>query len=346
MITFYRTRLLIGALTLAAANFAIGCGGASTSASPPAITGPTVSTVTLSASTIALNGAGQGTITLSATAATAVSVTLTTSNAAVATVPASVAVPAGSSTAAFTITGVAAGTATVTATLNGSSSQSPMFTVVRIAVSLISFTSASVVGGNSISGTVALTAAAPAGGAVVVLAAADPVTVPASVTVPAGSSSATFGVTTRAVNGTIVATVTGTYGGASASASLSVTKPTAATASFGVTGPTETDTCSMGNSGNTLKCTFNGSTSSAPGNIVSYQWTFQVGTTLSQTTTGPVLDSPAVTCGWLPAPPLPAGGFQWLPLTVTLIVRDDLGNVSPEAVNKGARVFPQGVCGY
>jgi len=36
----------------------------------------------------------------------------------------------------------------------------------------------------------------------------------------------------------------------------------------------------------------------------------------------------------------------WLPLTVTLKVRDDQGNVSAEAINDGARVFPQGVCGY
>jgi hypothetical protein len=35
-----------------------------------------------------------------------------------------------------------------------------------------------------------------------------------------------------------------------------------------------------------------------------------------------------------------------LPLVVTLKVRDDLGNVSAEMTNSGARVFPQGVCGY
>jgi hypothetical protein len=52
-----------------------------------------------------------------------------------------------------------------------------------------------------------------------------------------------------------------------------------------------------------------------------------------------------MTCGLLPPPPLPPG-MSWLTLTVTLKVRDDLGNVSPEAVNRSARIFPLGACGY
>jgi len=68
---------------------------------------------------------------------------------------------------------------------------------------------------------------------------------------------------------------------------------------------------------------------------------------VTQTTTGPVLTAVAVSCAWLPPPPLPAGGPTWLPLTVTLKIRDDQGNVSAEASNNGgARIFPQGVCGY
>ena len=130
---------------------------------------------------------------------------------------------------------------------------------------------------------------------------------------------------------------------------MSVTKPTVATASFGITGPTESDTCTMGNSGNTLNCTLNGSTSVAPGNIVAYNWTFKAGsgTAITQTTTGAVFAQPTVNCGWLPAPPLPAGSPTWLTLTVSLTVRDDQGNVSAVYSNNGsARVFPQGVCGY
>jgi hypothetical protein len=58
------------------------------------------------------------------------------------------------------------------------------------------------------------------------------------------------------------------------------------------------------------------------------------------------LTMPPVSCSWLPPPPLPAGGTQWLPLTVSLKVHDDLGNVSAEVTDSGARLFPQGVCGY
>jgi hypothetical protein len=193
-----------------------------------------------------------------------------------------------------------------------------------------------------------LTAPAPVGGAAVTLTTNDPLSVAGTVVVPSGATAAGFIVGSRLVGGTISATVTGSYGGASSSVTVSVTKPTVATASFGITGPTETETCTMANGGATLNCTFNGSTSTAPGNIIAYDWSFKAGSNaaITQTTTGAALAQPTVSCSWLPPPPLPAGGQLWLPLTVTLVVRDDLGNVSVAAVDSGARVFPQGVCGY
>jgi hypothetical protein len=33
-------------------------------------------------------------------------------------------------------------------------------------------------------------------------------------------------------------------------------------------------------------------------------------------------------------------------MTVTLTVHDSLGNVSAQAINRGARVFPDGMCGF
>jgi hypothetical protein len=147
------------------------------------------------------------------------------------------------------------------------------------------------------------------------------------------------------VGGTIQSTITGVYGGASASAELSVTAPTTATASFGVTGPSQTDTCGMANGGNTLDCTFNGSTSTAPAAITAWDWSYIGATTLAQTTAGPQLTLPTVSCAWLPPPPLPIGS-SWLTITVTLVVHDALGNISAPAINGGVRVFPQGVCGY
>jgi hypothetical protein len=213
-------------------------------------------------------------------------------------------------------------------------------------LSSMSLSSSSVVGGNTVNGTAVLTGAAPTGGAVVSLSGSDSaVIVPASVTVPAGSASATFTIGTRAVGGTISTTISGSYGGASASAVLSVTRPTGATASFGVSGPSETETCTMADNGNTLNCTFNGSTSTAAGTITAYDWSYTVATAFSQTTSGPVLTMPSVNCSFLPPPPLPAGA-SWFTLVVKLKIHDSLGNVSAEAVDSGARLLPQGVCGF
>jgi trimeric autotransporter adhesin len=266
----------------------------------------------------------------------------------VATVPATASIAAGSSTSTFTFTAVAPGTATFAASLNGSSSQSPALTVTtRVTLAAITLASPSVVGGDAVNGTVTLSGAAPAGGAVVALSGSDPLTLPANVTVLAGTTSATFSAFTRVVGGTIPSTITASYGGASVSVAVSVTAPTVATANFGVTGPTETETCTLINGGNTINCTFNGSTSTAPGTIVAWDWTYGVATTFSQTTTGPVLSMPAVNCTLIPPPPLPpAPANQWLPMTVTLKVHDNLGNVSAVATDRDVRLFPQGVCGF
>ena len=83
-----------------------------------------------------------------------------------------------------------------------------------------------VVGGSTSQGTAFLTGAAPAGGAVVTLSSSSSVaTVPASVTVAAGATSATFNVGTAPVTATTSATITGAYGGATQSATLTVTPP-------------------------------------------------------------------------------------------------------------------------
>ena len=339
-----RANSMLAIAALAATIFTtVQCGGSSPSS--PTTTGA-VATVSLNASSVSAGGTSQGTVTLASAAPSGGSnVSLASSNAAVATVPASVTVAAGATSATFTVTAVAAGSATITASLNGTSAQSPALTVTaRLVVTAISLASTSIVGGSQVSGSVSLSGAAPAGGAAVALAAGDPLVVPATVTVPAGSTSGTFVVESRSVGGSTPATITATYGGGSASVVLTVTRPTVATASFGVTGPTETETCVMTNGGNTINCTFNGSTSTAPGNIVKWDWTYGVAKTFSQTTTGPVLSMPAADCSLMPSA-LPAGS-TWFPLTVTLVVHDDQGNVSAVKTDAGARLFPQGTCGF
>lgn len=93
-----------------------------------------------------------------------------------------------------------------------------------VAVSSLTLSQTTVVGGNPVTGTVTLSAAAPADGLVVSLTSSNAAvaSVPPSVTVPAGATSANFTVTTTAVNDTQSATITATGGGASRSVTLSV----------------------------------------------------------------------------------------------------------------------------
>lgn len=93
-------------------------------------------------------------------------------------------------------------------------------------LSAISLSPAIVVGGNTSQGTVTLASAAPSGGTVVSLSSGNTsvATVPASVTVSAGSTSRTFTVTTSSVSSSTPVTITGSAG-ATRTASLSVTPP-------------------------------------------------------------------------------------------------------------------------
>ena len=93
-----------------------------------------------------------------------------------------------------------------------------------VALSSLTLSQTSVVGGRSVTGTVTLTSAAPAGGFAVSLSSSNPslASVPASVTVAAGSTSASFTIATAAVNGTQSATITATGGGVSRSVTLTV----------------------------------------------------------------------------------------------------------------------------
>jgi hypothetical protein len=275
-------------------------------------------------------------------------ITLLSSNTAVATVPTSITVETGASSAAFAVSAMAPGTAVITASFNGAA-QSPMLTITgpALVLSSLSLSASTIVGGNPVIGKVTLSGPAPAGGADVLLSGTLPVSVNTILVVPAGSTSATFTVSTQAVPVSSVATIIAAYGGATASAVLSVTPvvPAEATATFGVTGALVTDTCAFVDNGNSLACTFDGSASTAPGTVIAWDWSYAVATTIAFTTSGPKLTNPRATCALVPPPPLPAG-TEYLRMTVKLRVRDSLGNISAEAVNDGVRLLPQGACGF
>jgi uncharacterized repeat protein (TIGR03803 family) len=84
----------------------------------------------------------------------------------------------------------------------------------------------SVVGGQTSTATVTLNGAAPSGNAVVALSSSDSsvVSVPATVTVPAGTTSASFAASTKPLKRTKTVTITASYNGRSVSATLIVTR--------------------------------------------------------------------------------------------------------------------------
>jgi hypothetical protein len=144
-------------------------------------------------------------------------------------VPASVTVPEGASSANFPITTVVVSsqnTGTLSASYSGVTKTTTLTVnpVPAAALSSITLNPTAVVGGTSSTGKVTLTAAAPSGGATVALASAKTTLakVPASVLVPAGSTSATFAVTTFATKKNTSVTITASYAGLNKTATLTV----------------------------------------------------------------------------------------------------------------------------
>jgi hypothetical protein len=92
-------------------------------------------------------------------------------------------------------------------------------------LSAVSVNPTSLVGGGTAQGTITLTGGAPSGEAVVTLSSANTsvVSVPPSVTVVAGASSATFSVNTSAVAANTSVVITATYAGVSRTTTLTVT---------------------------------------------------------------------------------------------------------------------------
>jgi hypothetical protein len=309
----------------------------------------TVSSVTISPASISPGGWAQGTVTLSATMGS--TVTLMSSNTAVATVPGSVTVAAGQTSAAFTVTGVAAGTSAITAAASGSQGTASITVAPGAALVLgLTLSASSVVGGNPITGTLVISSPAPAGGMVVTLSSSDPVTVPANVTIPAGQTTATFTVNTRAVGGNFNnVPINASAGSLNTTATLTVTTaaPTVPIAQFTVSGPGGANTCRVNNGGAGLDCTFDGtaSTASPGGTLNQWIWTYKVAGLKSQNTTTPTL-SPTTDCGLLGSGPLPVGQTS-LQMTVTLAVRDTVNATSAVATNNNVSVIPlAGVCGF
>jgi hypothetical protein len=192
----------------------------------------TLSTLSLAPSTLNAGASSTGVVTSNQTAPSGgLVVTLSSSNTTVATVPQSVTIPAGATSASFAVS-TSANAATRTATITGTGggvTQSAVLTSQGPRPSTLSLNPSTVAGGSSSAGTVTLTQTAPTGGMVVALSSTDTtvLTVPASVTVAAGASSASFTVSTTTGSVDRAAHVVATANGVSQNAALTVTAGTA-----------------------------------------------------------------------------------------------------------------------
>jgi hypothetical protein len=189
----------------------------------------TVSSLTVNPTSVVGPGSVTATVTLGGAVSCCVVVDLTSSDPALAQVPFSLSFSQGQSSATFTanVGSVSATkTATISASLNGTT-RSATVTVNPSSgskLSAVALNPASVGGGNPSTGTVTLTAPAPAGGAAVTLSSNKAAaTVPASVTVAAGATAASFSVATTSVTAATAATISATYGGVLGTATLTIT---------------------------------------------------------------------------------------------------------------------------
>ncbi len=198
-----------------------------------AVLAPVVTSISVAPSSVQGGSSAMGTVGLTVAAPAGGVLVSLSSSSAFAIVPGSVAVAAGSTSAVFPVTTTAVdadATATITAAYGGASQAATLTITLQppppASLSSLSLAPASVQGGTSSTGTVALSGAAPSGGAVIALSSSTPsATVPASLAVAAGATSGTFVVATTTVASDATATVTASYAGVSRPAQLSITPP-------------------------------------------------------------------------------------------------------------------------
>jgi len=231
--------------------------GGSTKTTNLTITQTTVSSLTLSPSSVPAGNSSTATVTIGTAATTGgLPVALTYTGTGVSG-PASVTVAAGATTATYTVTTTAAltGQATgagTTATV-GSSAKTAALTITPTTVTAFTFNNPSITGATNSTGTITISAPAPAGGLVVTLTNDKTalVTVPASITVAAGSTTFNFSWPTAPTLASQTATMTAKISGVGPTATQTVVPPK-------VTGISFTPNTVTGGTGSSFTITLDG----------------------------------------------------------------------------------------
>ena len=195
-------------------------------------------------------------------------------------------------------------------------------------------------------GSVTLTAAAPAGGAVIRLESSntDVAKVPATITVPAGSTTANFVVDTSTVPTRTTVTLFANYAGLQRTTTLAVTLPTPR-ASFTVTSPERgTDACVLINNGAQLDCRLNGSASE--GRITRWIWTLEVKEKIRGDKPEPSFADIDSTCAFIAgSTALTDSNGNYLNMSVTLEVEDRDGTRS-SPTTRTVKLYTSSACGF
>lgn len=197
----------------------------------PASTVAALSSVTVTPSSATGGISRTGTVTLTGVAPAGDVVVNIASSIAAAQVPASITIPANASSANFTVATSSVSTLTagnISANYNSVTKSATITLLPPASAALTSLTlnPSTVVGGASSTGRVTLSAPAPSGGIVVNLSSSHPyrASVPATVTILSGSSSATFAITTTKGNRKITTTIKASQGSIIKSATLTVNR--------------------------------------------------------------------------------------------------------------------------
>ncbi|MGA3240835.1 MAG: hypothetical protein ABSG03_31575 [Bryobacteraceae bacterium] len=219
----------------------------------PALASSLVSSLICNPASLGPNSSSSCTVTLTQAApAGGAAVTLTNTNATL-TVPASVMVPAAALSATFSATTAAIGSnqsATITAAYDSTSANATISLVAPVLVSSLACNPTSL-GQSAVSAcTVTLTQAASTGGSAVTLASSNNLlTVPVSVTVAAGATTANFSATAAAtIASNQSATLTASVGGSSKTAAISLVSPvlvSGVACNPASLGPSSSSTCTV-----------------------------------------------------------------------------------------------------
>jgi RHS repeat-associated protein len=183
--------------------------------------------LTVSPSSVVAGTAASGTVALSVKAPVGgASVSLSSSDTSAATVPSTVTVAADFSAVGFTVTTLPVGTVktvTITASFAGTTKTATLTVTPSIAVTGLTLSPTSVVGGNNSVGTVTLNAPSQATTVTLSSSNTNAATVPASIIVPYGNLSTTFAITTKGVAATATSSITASTPSGSRASTLTVT---------------------------------------------------------------------------------------------------------------------------